>query len=147
MYCYNILREILLQKMLKHVEEASALNLQVRHIWSNILKRIALPFPFLTFCAVFFLQDPNQHWPYLEASLYTWSAVAESLAEEEECPILTQFLAKLPVIPYNNNMRVCPFSQFINYLLSKWVTWALLHFIENSLNICSLCTQQITCFS
>ena len=52
------------------------------------------------------LQDPNQHWPYLEAALYSWSAVAESLAEEEECPILTQFLAKLPVIPYNNNMRV-----------------------------------------
>ena len=54
----------------------------------------------------FLIQDPSQHWPYLEAALYTWSAVAESLAEEEECPILTQFLAKLPVLPYNNNMRV-----------------------------------------
>ena len=32
---------------------------------------------------------------------------AESLAEEEEeCPVLTQFLAKLPMLPYNNNMRV-----------------------------------------
>ena len=53
------------------------------------------------------LQDPARNWPYLEASLYVWSAVAESLAEEEEeCPILTQFLAKLPTLPYNNNMKV-----------------------------------------
>ena len=29
MYCYNILREVLLEKMLKHVDEASSLNLQV----------------------------------------------------------------------------------------------------------------------
>ena len=64
---------------MKHVEEATTLN----------------------------LQNPAQHWPYLEASLYVWSAVAESLAEEEdECPILTQFLAKLPTLPYNNNMKV-----------------------------------------
>ena len=61
------------------------------------------------------LQDPNQHWPYLEAALYSWSAVAESLAEEEECPILTQFLAKLPVIPYNNNMRVKKVLGHISY--------------------------------
>ena len=65
--------------LLKHVEEATSLN----------------------------LQDPTRNWPYLEASLYVWSAVAESLAEEEEeCPILTQFLAKLPTLPYNNNMKV-----------------------------------------
>ena len=30
MYCYNILRDVLLEKMLKHVDEASTLNLQVR---------------------------------------------------------------------------------------------------------------------
>ncbi len=54
------------------------------------------------------LQDPARHWPYLEACLYMWSAVAESLAEEEDVAsdVLTQFLAKLPVLPYNNNMRV-----------------------------------------
>merc|ERR1712241_847544 len=79
MYCFNILRENLLALLLKHVEEATSLN----------------------------LQDPARNWPYLEASLHVWSAVAESLAEEEEeCPILTQFLAKLPLLPYNNNMRV-----------------------------------------
>ena len=69
----------MLALLLKHVEEATSLN----------------------------LQDPARNWPYLEASLYVWSAVAESLAEEEEeCPILTQFLAKLPTLPYNNNMKV-----------------------------------------
>ena len=73
------LQENLLALLLKHVEEATSLN----------------------------LQDPARNWPYLEASLYVWSAVAESLAEEEEeCPILTQFLAKLPTLPYNNNMKV-----------------------------------------
>ena len=79
MYCFNILRENLLANLLKHVDEATTQN----------------------------LQGPAKHWPYLEASLYMWSAVAESLAdEEEECPILTQFLSKLPMLPYNNNMRV-----------------------------------------
>lgn len=38
--------------------------------------------------------------------MYAWSAISEPLAEEEECPILTQFLAKLPVLPYNNNVKV-----------------------------------------
>jgi hypothetical protein len=54
------------------------------------------------------LQDPTRHWPYMEACLYSWSAVAESLAEEEDVAsdVLTQFLSKLPVLPYNNNMRV-----------------------------------------
>lgn len=54
------------------------------------------------------LQDPQSKWPYLECVLYCWSAVAESLAEEEDVAseILTQFLAKLPLLPYNNNMRV-----------------------------------------
>ena len=34
--------------------------------------------------------------------------MAESLAEEEDVAteVLTQFLAKLPMLPYNNNMRV-----------------------------------------
>jgi hypothetical protein len=32
MYCYNILREVLLEKMLKHVDEASTLNLQVGRV-------------------------------------------------------------------------------------------------------------------
>ena len=78
-YCFNILRENLLVALLRHVEEATTLN----------------------------QRDPATHWPYLEATLYMWSAVAESLAEEEEeCPVLTQFLAKLPMLPYNNNMRV-----------------------------------------
>ena len=76
---FPIFQENLLALLLKHIEEATTLN----------------------------LQDPARHWPYLEASLYVWSAVAESLAEEEdECPILTQFLAKLPTLPYNNNMKV-----------------------------------------
>jgi len=79
MYCFNILRENLLVGLLRHVEEATTLN----------------------------QRDPAANWPYLEATLYMWSAVAESLAEEEEeCPVLTQFLAKLPMLPYNNNMRV-----------------------------------------
>ena len=54
------------------------------------------------------LQSPQTKWPYLECVLYCWSAVAESLAEEEDVAsdILTQFLAKLPLLPYNNNMRV-----------------------------------------
>ena len=54
------------------------------------------------------LQDPTNKWPYMECVLYCWSAVAESLAEEEDVAseVLTQFLAQLPLLPYNNNMRV-----------------------------------------
>ena len=48
-------------------------------------------------------------WPPLEACLHAWYAVAESLAdseEEEANPLLSMFLAKLPVIPFHNNTRV-----------------------------------------
>ncbi len=76
----NILRDNLLRLLLRHVDDATTRN----------------------------LQDPANNWPYLECVLFCWSAVAESLAEEEDVAseILTQFLAKLPVLPYNNNMRV-----------------------------------------
>ena len=45
----------------------------------------------------------------IHQSLYNFnSTLAESLAEEEDVAteVLTQFLAKLPMLPYNNNMRV-----------------------------------------
>ena len=50
----NILRGNLLQLLLRHVDDATAKN----------------------------LQDPANQWPHLECVLYCWSAVAESLAEE-----------------------------------------------------------------
>ena len=46
------------------------------------------------------------NWPYLEACLFAWSAIGECLAEEEECPQLEQFLAKIVTVPYNNNVKV-----------------------------------------
>merc|ERR1719319_1215389 len=45
----------------------------------------------------------------IAACLHAWYAVAESLAdseEEEANPLLSMFLAKLPVIPFHNNTRV-----------------------------------------
>ena len=48
------MRGNLLQLLLRHVDDATAKN----------------------------LQDPANHWPHLECVLYCWSAVAESLAEE-----------------------------------------------------------------
>ena len=54
LFLQNILRGNLLQLLLRHVDDATAKN----------------------------LQDPANHWPHLECVLYCWSAVAESLAEE-----------------------------------------------------------------
>ncbi|TRY79407.1 hypothetical protein TCAL_07050 [Tigriopus californicus] len=78
MYCFNILRDNLLQILLSHLDQAITK--------SN--------------------NEGQQHWPYLEACLYAWSAIGESMAEEEESALLSQFLAKLPLIPYNNNPKV-----------------------------------------
>ena len=80
MYSFNILRDGLLHSLLQHLDHAIAA------------------------C----LNNP-QSWPPLEACLHAWYAVAESLAdseEEEANPLLSMFLAKLPVIPFHNNTRV-----------------------------------------
>lgn len=80
MYSFNILRDGLLHTLLQHLDCA------------------------ITSCLV----NP-QSWPPLEACLHAWYAVAESLAdseEEEANPLLSMFLAKLPVIPFHNNTRV-----------------------------------------
>ena len=70
------MRGNLLQLLLRHVDEATAKN----------------------------LQDPANQWPHLECVLYCWSAVAESLAEEvstkgqiiSECPYEIIVLTKIP---------------------------------------------------
>jgi len=80
MYSFNILRDGLLQCLLQHLDTA------------------------ITQCL-----NNSEAWPPLEACLHAWYAVAESLAdseEEEANPLLSMFLAKLPVIPFNNNTRV-----------------------------------------
>lgn len=80
MYSFNILRDGLLHSLLQHLDSA------------------------ISGC----LNNPAQ-WPPLEACLHAWYAVAESLAdseEEEANPLLSMFLAKLPVIPFHNNTRV-----------------------------------------
>ncbi|XP_040576094.1 importin-13 [Lepeophtheirus salmonis] len=74
MYCYNILRDDLLKNLLKHLEESIQRN----------------------------LTDSKNNWAYLEATLYAWSSIAGSMVEEDECEIVSLFLAKLPVVPYNN---------------------------------------------
>jgi len=79
MYSFNILRDGLLQSLLQHLDAA------------------------ISSC----LAQPTA-WPALESCLHAWYAVAESLAdseEEEANPLLSMFLAKLPVIPFNNNIR------------------------------------------
>jgi hypothetical protein len=79
MYSFNILRDGLLQSLLHHLDAA------------------------ISTC----LAQPTA-WPPLESCLHAWYAVAESLAdseEEEANPLLSMFLAKLPVIPFNNNIR------------------------------------------
>lgn len=76
---FNILRDGLLQSLLQHLDAA-------------IAGCLASP----------------AAWPPLESCLHAWYAVAESLAdseEEEANPLLSMFLAKLPVIPFNNNIR------------------------------------------
>ena len=80
MYSFNILRDGLLHSLLQHLDHAIGAT----------------------------LANPAA-WPPLEACLHAWYAVAESLAdseEEEANPLLSVFLAKLPVIPFNNNTRV-----------------------------------------
>jgi len=80
MYSFNILRDGLLHTLLAHLDSAM----------TAVLK-------------------DERAWPALEACLHAWYAVAESLAdseEEEANPLLSLFLAKLPVIPFNNNTRV-----------------------------------------
>jgi hypothetical protein len=78
MYCHNILRDSLLILLLNHLDAAVAK--------AN--------------------ENHDANWPYLEACLFAWSAIGESLAEEEECPQLAQFLSKLATVPYNNNVKV-----------------------------------------
>ena len=80
MYSFNILRDGLLHSLLQHLDHS------------------------IKACLV----NPAA-WPPLEACLHAWYAVAESLAdseEEEANPLLSMFLAKLPVIPFHNNTRV-----------------------------------------
>ena len=78
MYCHNILRDDLLKLLNGHLDEA------IGKCNSNMAA----------------------NWPYLEACLYAWSAIGESMAEEEENDCLVQFLAKLPTIPYGDNIKV-----------------------------------------
>ena len=78
LYCYNILRDNLLNLLLSHLDAA-------------ISKANA---------------NHAANWPYLEACLFAWSAIGECLAEEEECPQLQQFLTKIVTVPYNNNVKV-----------------------------------------
>ena len=78
MYCYQILRENLLNLLLSHLDAAVSKA----------------------------TENHAAYWPYLEACLFAWAAIGESLAEEEECPQLSQFLSKLVTIPYNDNVKV-----------------------------------------
>ena len=78
MYCYQILRDNLLNLLLSHLDAAVSKA----------------------------TENHAANWPYLEACLFAWAAIGESLAEEEECPQLSQFLSKLVTIPYNDNVKV-----------------------------------------
>jgi len=80
MYCHNILRDDLLKLLNHHLEEA-----------------------------VKMCREPSGHarnWPYLETCLFSWSAIGEVLAEEEENQYMVQFLAKLPTIPFHGQNAV-----------------------------------------
>ena len=90
MYCYQILRDNLLNLLLSHLDAAvSKAN-----------------------------ESHAANWPYLEACLFAWAAIGESLAEEEECPQLSQFLSKLVAIPYHDNVKVSVFvfDRLVNVL-------------------------------
>ena len=58
MYCYQILRDNLLNLLLSHLDAAVSKA----------------------------SEDYAANWPYLEACLFAWAAIGESLAEEEEVP-------------------------------------------------------------
>lgn len=78
MYCFNILRDDLLQLLNHHLDEA------------------------ISKCKM----HAEQYWPYLETCLYSWSAIGEAMVEEEENDLLVKFLTKLPTIPYGNKVKV-----------------------------------------
>ncbi len=79
MYCHNILRDDLLRLLNHHMDEA------------------------VTMCRG---EGHARHWPYLETCLYSWAAIGESMAEEEENPLLVQFLAKLATVPFGGQLPV-----------------------------------------
>ena len=98
MYSFNILRDGLLHSLLQHLDSA------------------------ISAC----LSNPN-HWPALESCLHAWYAVAESLAdseEEEANPLLSMFLAKLPIIPFSKNIRV--FSTVLD-CIGGFSDWLAMH--------------------
>ena len=78
MYCHNILRHDLLKLLNDRLDEAMTMT----------------------------KANATASWPYLETCLYAWSAIGESMAEEEENDLLVQFLTKLPTIPYGDNVKV-----------------------------------------
>lgn len=98
MYSFNILRDGLLHTLLQHLD-------------ASISACLAAP----------------DSWPALEACLHAWYAVAESLAdseEEEANPLLSMFLAKLPIIPFSKNIRV--FSTVLD-CIGGFSDWLAMH--------------------
>lgn len=98
MYSFNILRDGLLHSLLQHLDSS------------------------ISAC----LTSPAA-WPALEACLHAWYAVAESLAdsdEEEANPLLSMFLAKLPIIPFSKNIRV--FSTVLD-CIGGFSDWLAMH--------------------
>lgn len=98
MYSFNILRDGLLHALLQH------LDLSISACLSN-----------------------PAAWPALESCLHAWYAVAESLAdseEEEANPLLSMFLAKLPIIPFSKNLRV--FSTVLD-CIGGFSDWLAMH--------------------
>jgi len=98
MYSFNILRDSLLHSLLQHLDAS------------------------ISAC----LASPDS-WPALESCLHAWYAVAESLAdseEEEANPLLSMFLAKLPIIPFSKNIRV--FSTVLD-CIGGFSDWLAMH--------------------